>query len=155
METQERLHADYEVRRTRTKEAKVRDYSFEALAEVTATDWNTGRGELNKALMLIKEQSEIEDDYLLSAEIHDRAKMYRALWPEMSLTPSALAKHWERVFEETKRNRRPSLPPPAPLPTSRREQNLEEARKLMAAMGWGKGEEHGEESELVREEVGD
>ena len=70
------------------------------------------------------------DSYLLSAEIHERAKMYHALWPEMSLTPSALAKHWERVKAETK-PRKP-LPPPKPLPPSRREENLAEARKILA-----------------------
>lgn len=77
-----------------------RNYSFEALAEVTSTDWNEGRGELNRALKSIREQAEIEDDYLLADEIHTRAKMYRQVWPELTLTPNALAKHWLRVFEE-------------------------------------------------------
>ncbi|HSC05465.1 MAG TPA: hypothetical protein VLD59_01410 [Steroidobacteraceae bacterium] len=120
---------------------QTRNYDFEAIAEVTHTDWNAGRGELNKALMLIREQSEIEDSYLLSAEIHDRAKMYRALFPNAALTPTALAKHWLRVYEETQR--RPKLGPPPELPKSRREENLEEARKLMATL-WGgrQGEDH-------------
>lgn len=77
-----------------------RNYAFEALAEVTSTDWNAGRGELNAALKSIKQQSEIEDDYLLADEIHTRAKMYHSVWPELTLTPNALAKHWLRVFEE-------------------------------------------------------
>jgi len=80
-----------------------RDYAFEALAEVTGTDWNTGRGELNKALALIREESGIEDSYLLADEIHMRAKSYRALMPEVMLTPNALAKHWTRVKVEAKR----------------------------------------------------
>jgi hypothetical protein len=111
-----------------------RNYSYEALAEVTATDWNEGRGQLNTALKSIRAQSEIEDDYLLSCEIHERAKMYRAVFEGAALTPTALAKHWIRVYEET-RPRKP-LPPPKPLPANRTEQNLEEARKLMERMGW-------------------
>ena len=81
-----------------------RDYAFEALAEVTGTDWNAGRGELNNALASIREQSGIEDSFALSVEIHDRAKMYRGIWPELTITPSALAKHWKRVAEESSRS---------------------------------------------------
>jgi hypothetical protein len=79
-----------------------RDYAFEALAEVTSTDWTTGRGELNAALKSIQAQTtEIEDNYLLSCEIHDRAKLYRQVMGEgILLTPSALAKHWQRVVEQ-------------------------------------------------------
>lgn len=80
-----------------------RNYSFEALAEVTGTDWKAGRGELNIALKSIREQCDIPDDYLLAAEIHDRAKMYRQAMPDVMLTPTALAKHWKRVFEEAER----------------------------------------------------
>lgn len=82
-----------------------RDYAFEALAEVTNTDWNAGRGELNAALKSIREQSEIEDGYLLADEIHKRAKVYRKVMPEVMLTPSALAKHWARVYEEMETRR--------------------------------------------------
>lgn len=112
-----------------------RDYAYEALAEVTATDMQAGRGELNAALKSIREQSEIQDSYLLSAEIHERAKLYRSLMPNVMLTPSSLAKHWKRVFEESKPKRR--FANPEALPKSRREQNLEEARKLMSTL-WGK-----------------
>jgi hypothetical protein len=84
-----------------------RDYPFEALAEVTGTDWTAGRGELNAALKSIREQAEIEDDYLLADEIQARAKLYRQVMPEVMLTPSALAKHWLRVFEEA--NRKPAV----------------------------------------------
>lgn len=82
-----------------------RDYSFEALAEATNTDWNAGRGELNAALKSIREQSEIEDDYLLADEIHVRAKLYRKVMGDAILTPTALAKHWARVFEELETRR--------------------------------------------------
>lgn len=88
----------------------MRDFAFEALAEVTSTDWEVGRGELNSALRSIKEQEpEIFDNYLLSVEIHDRAKLYVELMGEgIPLTPSALAKHWKRAKEQQ---------PKAPVPT--------------------------------------
>ncbi len=87
-----------------------RDFAFEALAEVTGTDWNTGRGELNSGLKSIREQSEVEDSYLLGDLIHARAKMYREVMPDVMLTPTALAKHWRRVLEESAhRNRTQSV----------------------------------------------
>jgi len=110
-----------------------RDYAYEALAEVTSTDQGVGRGQLNAALKQIREQAEIPDSYLLAAEIHERAKMYRALFENAALTPTALAKHWKRVKEETAPRSR--VPNPPPLPKSRREQNLEEARKILAKFG--------------------
>lgn len=82
-----------------------RDYAFEALAEVTNTDWKAGRGELNAGLKSIREQSAIEDSYLLADEIHKRAKLYRKVMPEAMLTPTALAKHWARVYEEMESRR--------------------------------------------------
>ena len=83
-----------------------RDYAYEALAEVTSTNMETGRGQLNAALKSIREEADIEDSYLLAAEIHERAKLYRALMPEVLLTAPALAKHWRRVAEEPLRRRR-------------------------------------------------
>lgn len=140
MEAQERLHADDEVRRTRTKEAKVRarDYAFEALAEVTASDPAVARGALNAALRDIRRQTpELEDSYLLSAEIHERAKLYAQVWPTAALTPTALSKHWLRLPEEAKKLKRGgtnlSVGGPQPLPP-RSSQNLAEARKLMETL---------------------
>lgn len=83
-----------------------RDYAFEALAEVTATDWTTGRGELNKALQSIREESEVTDSYILADLIHERARLYREVMPDAILTASALAKHWKRVFEESSQRRK-------------------------------------------------
>jgi hypothetical protein len=83
-----------------------RNYAFEALAEVTGTDWTVGRGELNAALKSIREQTEVEDSYLLGDLIHERAKMYREVMPEVMLTPPALAKHWRRVLEESEHRNR-------------------------------------------------
>jgi hypothetical protein len=81
--------------------SRSRDYAYEALAQVTGSDQTQARGELNGALKSIREQSpEITDSYILADEIHTRAKMYRQVMPDVMLTPSALAKHWLRVFEE-------------------------------------------------------
>lgn len=112
-----------------------RDYAYEALAEVTSTDMAVGRGALNAALRDIRKQEpDLTDSYLLSAEIHDRAKMYRQVFPEVALTPTALSKHWLRVKEAAPKRGGANLTAehPSSLPGSRREQNLEEARKILA-----------------------
>lgn len=82
-----------------------RDYAYESLAEATGSSQTAARGELNAALKSIKEQSGIEDSYLLADEIHVRAKLYRQVMPDVILTPSALAKHWLRVFEEAEQRK--------------------------------------------------
>lgn len=87
--------------------SRERDYAYEALAETTGTDMTAGRGELNVALKSIRDQSEIDDSYLLADEIHVRSKLYRLVMPDVLLTPTALAKHWLRVFEEA--NRKPAV----------------------------------------------
>ena len=74
-----------------------RDYAYEALAECTDADAKANRGELNIALKAIREQSELTDSFLLAAEIHERAKAYRDVMPDVLLTPTALSKHWRRV----------------------------------------------------------
>lgn len=118
-----------------------RDYAYEALAEVTASDAEVARGQLNAALRDIRTQepelASTDNSYLLSAEIHERAKMYRAVFENAALTPNALAKHWQRVKAEAMPRRQHSNPPPS-LPVSRREQNLAEARKILAMLE-GKG----------------
>jgi hypothetical protein len=80
------------------------DLPFEALAEATSTDWDAGRGELNKALAVIRAQFAGTDEEL-AAEILERAKLYRRIFQGASLTPPALAKHWRRVFEEAVKQR--------------------------------------------------
>ena len=81
------------------------DLAFEALAEVTNTDWDTGRGELNKALRLIKAESGLEG-YALAMAIRRNGLKYRRLFSdEVALTPTALAKHWKRVEAELERQR--------------------------------------------------
>lgn len=115
-----------------------RDYAYEALAEVTSTDMNVGRGALNAGLRDIRAQSEVRDSFQLAREIRDRAGLYRELMPDVVLTPTALAKHWKRVKEASPRKVGTNLAAERyrPSPPSRREQNLAEARKLMKTMGW-------------------
>jgi hypothetical protein len=81
-----------------------RDLPFEALAEVTSTDWTVGRGILNAALRDIRTQQPGLEDVELANEIVYRAKLYRRMFPDIAITPPALAKHWLRIFEENKRS---------------------------------------------------
>lgn len=113
----------------------MRDYAYEALAEITSTDWTVGRGELNAALRDIRKQEPDLDSFLLSVEIHERSKMYRQVFPGVALTPNALAKHWQRVKSESSKPQGQNLHADdnvVQLPVSRREQNLAEARKILA-----------------------
>jgi hypothetical protein len=82
-----------------------RDLSFEALAQVTATDWTVGRGKLNEALSGIRVQMPEAEDAELAAEILYRAKLYRRVYPTIVLTPQALNQNWLRVLEEHGRQR--------------------------------------------------
>ena len=125
-----------------------RDYAYEALAEITSTDWAVGRGELNAALRDIRKQADIPDSYLLGAEIHERAKMYRQVFPGIALTPNALAKHWQRVEAESTKVQGQNLSAGAPskYPPSRTQQNLEEAKKLVATLWGSDARDEGSES---------
>lgn len=80
-----------------------RDYAYEALAEVTNAHPEANRGEINISLKSIREQAQIDDNYLLAAEIRDQATRYRAVMGDALLTPTALSKHWVRVRAETER----------------------------------------------------
>lgn len=81
------------------------DLAYEALAEVTDSDMNVSRGKLNKALAEIKEQFDYDGVEELVSEIKARAGLYRRLWPELTLTPNALAQNWHRIFEDSARQR--------------------------------------------------
>lgn len=124
-----------------------RDYAYEALAEVTASDPTVARGQLNAALRDIRAQhpalASAEDSYLLGAEVHERSKQYLAVFPDAALTPNALAKHWTRLPEEARKLKRggANLHVPEPEPTYSpvaRERNLAEARKILKML---KGEQ--------------
>lgn len=78
------------------------DLAYEALAEATAADMEGSRGELNRALKLIRDQTDAIGEHLAS-EIRTRAVMYKQVMPDAMLTPTALAKHWQRLEVEVKR----------------------------------------------------
>jgi len=85
------------------KAPRAPDYAYEALADVTNSDLDGHRGELNAALRLIREMTELAG-YELATAIRDHAAHYRVVMgAEIMLTPGALAKHWHRVEAETQR----------------------------------------------------
>ena len=73
------------------------DLSWEALVEVTGATVASERGSLNAALAQIREASDQLTDEELASEVRHRAGVYRKMWPDMALTPTALSKHWERI----------------------------------------------------------
>lgn len=82
--------------------ARKRDLDWEALVEVTSANEAIERGRLNTALKAIRVAWESEgglpeDLYL---EIPRRAQAYHEMWPNMALTPTALAVHWKRVVAQ-------------------------------------------------------
>lgn len=78
------------------------DLAYEALAEATSADMEGSRGELNRALKLIRDQTDAIGEHLAS-EIRTRAQMYKQVMPDVILTPTALAKHWQRLEVESRR----------------------------------------------------
>ncbi len=60
------------------------------------------RGRLNTSLKAIKiawqEEGGRPED--LHEEIPRRAQAYHEMWPDMALTPTALAVHWKRVVAQ-------------------------------------------------------
>lgn len=79
-----------------------RDLDWDALVEVTAANEAAERGRLNTALKAIRHAWDSEggrpED--LHEEIPRRAKAYHDMWPNMALTPTALAVHWKRVMAQ-------------------------------------------------------
>lgn len=80
-----------------------RDLAWEALVRATHANPHMERGKLNAALKAIREAAHgpggegIHPDEL-PAEIERRADAYRDKWPNLTLTPTALATHWFRVL---------------------------------------------------------
>lgn len=79
------------------------DHGWEALVEVTNANPSEERGMLNQALAQIKAKCEGLDSEEIGMVIRARAETYRTVWPTMALTPTALAKHWDRVTVEQER----------------------------------------------------
>jgi len=84
---------------------KERDYAYEALAQVTSSDMEINRGELNGALGKIREMEPDMTSYVLADEIHRRAKIYPDVVGDVVLSAPALAKHWRRCGEVKKPER--------------------------------------------------
>ena len=80
------------------------DHGWDALVAATNANVSEERGALNRSLSQIREQSGLEGEEL-GREITYRAVLYREVWPEMALTATALAKHWERLPVEHGRMR--------------------------------------------------
>lgn len=82
--------------------ARERDLAWEALVEETKANPAMERGALNQALRAIREAAAteglLEED--VPAEIRLRAAAYRRTFAGLTLTPTALAKHWFRVVAQ-------------------------------------------------------
>jgi hypothetical protein len=87
------------------------DLSWEALVEVTTANVSQERGALNAALKEIRAEEPGLDDEDLALLIRLRAEDYRRHWPEMSVTPMSLAKHWLRIRAEVERAYEAQKPP--------------------------------------------
>ncbi len=76
------------------------DPAWDTLVRVTLANPDMERGKLNTALKAIKaawqREGGLPDD--LPREIELRADAYHAVWPMLTLTPTALATHWHRVM---------------------------------------------------------
>jgi hypothetical protein len=103
------------------------DELWEALVvEMGDVHTKTERGIRNTAL------KELRAIGASASDIRRRCQAYRVKWPRMSLTATALVKHWSSLGSEPKRKHTPvdevlNLPT---LSAAEREQNLEQARKL-------------------------
>lgn len=87
-----------------------RDEAWEALVRETAANPAMERGPLNAALKAIREAafSEGIGEDGLPTEIRLRADAYRERWPHLTLTPTALARHWFRVIAPVPQPRTPT-----------------------------------------------
>jgi hypothetical protein len=79
------------------------DLAWEALVRETAANPAMERGALNAALKAIREAAHSEGllEEGLPEEIRLRCNAYRQVFPGITLTPTALAKHWFRVMVST------------------------------------------------------
>ena len=82
-----------------TEAMRERDLDFEKLVEVTRSNPDFERGRLNAALASIRSCCDRDgiprDD--VAKEIEQRAAWYADAFPGLTLTPTALARHWYRV----------------------------------------------------------
>lgn len=86
---------------------KKKDNLFETVAEVCGINLTgmtrSSRGQLNKALKELREVNATE------AEVRHKAKAYKTQYPNATLTPLALVKHWSSFGELEKKQQRASI----------------------------------------------
>jgi hypothetical protein len=87
--------------------APTKDDLFETVAQVCGISLDgitrTARGQLNKA---VKELREVQ---ATPEQIHHKAKAYRTQYPNATLTPTALTKHWSSFAQLERKQQRPSV----------------------------------------------
>ena len=83
------------------------DNLFETVAEVCGigltTLTRTARGQLNKAAKELREIDATDE------QVRHKAKAYKAQYPNATLTPTALIKHWSSFAQLEKKQQRPSV----------------------------------------------
>ena len=88
-------------------ERRVKDDLFEVIAEACGISLTgitrTARGQLNKAVKELREVGATSD------QVKHKAKAYKAQYPNATLTPTALIKHWSSFAELEKKHARPSV----------------------------------------------
>jgi biotin operon repressor len=84
-----------------------KDNLFEVIAEVCGISLTgmtrSSRGQLNKAVKELREIDTTEE------QVRHKAKAYKAQYPNATLTPTALIKHWSSFAELEKKHQRPSV----------------------------------------------
>jgi len=84
-----------------------KDELFETVAEVCGINLTnmtrSARGQLNRAT------KELRDIQATTEQIHAKAKAYRTQYPNATLTPTALTKHWSSFANIEKQQARPSI----------------------------------------------
>ena len=84
-----------------------KDHLFEAIANACGINLTnltrSSRGQLNKAVKELREVGATPDD------ITTKAKAYRTQYPNATLTPTALIKHWSSFATIEKQQSRPSI----------------------------------------------
>ena len=86
---------------------KKKDNLFETVADVCGIGLTSltrsARGQLNKAAKELREIDATED------QVRHKAKAYKTQYPNATLTPTALIKHWSSFGELEKKQQRPSV----------------------------------------------
>jgi hypothetical protein len=89
------------------KEPPRRDELFEAVAKACGIPignlTRSSRGQLNRAVKELREVGATEPD------VQAKAKAYRTQYPNATLTPMALVKHWSSFAEVERKQQRPSV----------------------------------------------